>query len=79
MGVLYTGNFYVPIDYSLPAERIQLIYDTLDPIAVIDARTNTGKAVEGAIDFTEASTGMEIDEELSTGYSHRVRQACLRA
>ena len=37
MGVLYTGNFYVPIDYTLPAERIQLIYDTLDPIAVIDA------------------------------------------
>jgi acyl-CoA synthetase (AMP-forming)/AMP-acid ligase II len=64
MGVLYTGNFYVPIDYTLPAERIQLIYDTLDPIAVIDARTDTGKAVEGAIDFAEASTGEEIDEEL---------------
>ena len=64
MGVVYTGNFYVPIDNSLPAERIKLIYDTLNPVAVIDARTDTGKAVEGAIDFTEASTGAEIDEEL---------------
>ena len=29
MGVVYSGNFYVPIDATMPEERIKLIYDTL--------------------------------------------------
>ena len=64
MGVVYSGNFYVPIDYTMPAERIKLIYDTLNPVTVIDARTDTSKEVEGAIGFDEASSGADIDEEL---------------
>ena len=38
MAVVYSGNFYVPVDASMPAERIQLIYDTLQPAMIIDAR-----------------------------------------
>lgn len=38
MGILYSGNFYVPIDFSMPKERIELILNTLKPIDVIDAR-----------------------------------------
>ena len=64
MGIVYSGNFYVPIDNTMPAERIKLIYDTLDPVAIIDARTDTTKPVEGAIDFEEAAYGTEIDEDL---------------
>ncbi len=37
MGVVYSGNFYVPIDPSMPAERIKLIFDTLSPVMTIDA------------------------------------------
>lgn len=38
MGVVYSGNFYVPIDATMPEERIKLIYDTLKPIMILDAR-----------------------------------------
>ena len=64
MGILYTGNFYVPIDYSMPAERIRLIYDTLQPVAVIDGRSGSVKPVEGTIKYEDAACGGEIDEDL---------------
>jgi len=35
LGVAYSGNFYVPIDIQMPKLRIQLILDTLNPIATI--------------------------------------------
>lgn len=35
MGVLESGNFYVPIDCKMPYERVKLISDVLDPIAAI--------------------------------------------
>lgn len=35
MGVVYSGNFYVPLDSKMPSERIKLIIDKLDPPAVI--------------------------------------------
>ena len=63
MGIAYSGNFYVPIDNTMPPERVKLIYDTLDPIAVIDGRTNTEKEVEGAISLEAILAGGSIDEE----------------
>lgn len=35
MGVVFSGNFYVPIDASLPEQRKKLIIDTLDPMMII--------------------------------------------
>ena len=35
MGVVYSGNFYVPIDSKMPQERIKLIIETLNPHAAI--------------------------------------------
>lgn len=35
MGVVYSGNFYVPIDNSLPEQRKKLIIDTLNPVMII--------------------------------------------
>ena len=35
MGVAKSGNFYVPIDRQLPLKRVELIFNTLDPVAVI--------------------------------------------
>jgi amino acid adenylation domain-containing protein len=35
MAVAYSGNFYVPIDKQMPKMRIELILDTLKPIATI--------------------------------------------
>ncbi len=49
MGVVYSGNFYVPIDATMPSERVNLILDTLKPMAVLDARDECDGAY-GAID-----------------------------
>jgi D-alanine--poly(phosphoribitol) ligase subunit 1 len=35
MGVAYSGNFYVPIDIQMPKKRIELILETLNPIATV--------------------------------------------
>ena len=39
-GVVYSGCFYVPIDEEMPAYRVELIFKTLNPRAVLcDAKT----------------------------------------
>ena len=63
IGIVYSGNFYVPIDNTMPAERVNLIYDTLQPVAVLDARTNTSKPIEGATPIEEILADGRIDEE----------------
>ena len=41
MGTVMSGNFYVPVDRSLPAQRVKLIFETLDPrCAVIFGKDN---------------------------------------
>ena len=35
MGVVESGNFYVPIDCKMPFERVKLISDVLSPVAAI--------------------------------------------
>lgn len=35
MGVLFAGCFYVPVDTSMPAQRVELILKNLEPSAVI--------------------------------------------
>lgn len=35
MGIVYSGNFYVPIDNSLPEKRKKTIIDTLNPVMII--------------------------------------------
>lgn len=44
MGIVYSGNFYVPIDPAMPAKRIALILDTLKPVMILSAAD--GKTVE---------------------------------
>ncbi|MBP3835984.1 MAG: AMP-binding protein, partial [Pyramidobacter sp.] len=34
-GVIYSGNFYVPIDLSQPVDRIRGMFELIHPIAVI--------------------------------------------
>ena len=64
MGVVYSGNFYVPIDNTMPAERVRLIYDTLKPVAVIDARLKEDELIEGAIPVMDMIGDEAGDAEL---------------
>jgi amino acid adenylation domain-containing protein len=34
-GVIYSGNYYVPLDDEMPRHRIELIFSTLNPAAII--------------------------------------------
>ena len=53
MGVVESGNFYVPIDCKMPPERIRLIMDVLDPIAT-DFVTEQNKSALESIGFNGA-------------------------
>jgi amino acid adenylation domain-containing protein len=67
MGIAYSGNFYVPIDMQMPRLRIELILDTLKPVAILAKRSDMNFAVEVSsglriLNFEE-SVGFPIDEE----------------
>ena len=49
-GVLYSGNFYTILDVKSPRERINLILNTLEPVAIITDAKNLEKAKELVID-----------------------------
>lgn len=46
MGVVESGNFYVPIDCKMPYERVKLISDVLNPIAAITITTADEKILD---------------------------------
>ncbi len=61
MGIIYSGNFYIPIDKTMPEERVSLILDTLKPIGIIDARNQKDDTQTGFEDLLEEA---QIDEDL---------------
>lgn len=50
MGVVESGNFYVPIDCKMPDNRVKLIHEVLNPIAAITVTTKD-EAILDAIGF----------------------------
>ena len=48
MGAAYSGNFYTPIDVSMPASRIQKIMETLNPALIITDKAHAEAAGEFA-------------------------------
>ncbi len=42
MGVVYSGNFYTPLDVAMPLERIRRICDVLDPVYIITDKAHGG-------------------------------------
>lgn len=70
MGVVYSGNMYVPIDATMPEERVQLILKTLNPFALLDARNAKSESssetdslipVDGILDETKVNQEL-LDE-----------------
>lgn len=52
MGIAKSGNFYVPIDSQLPAKRIALIFETLQPKAAIVSEKT--RKIPGSFHFSQA-------------------------
>lgn len=72
MGVVESGNFYVPIDNKMPSERIRLIVEVLNPVAAItvtdkDAQVLQSIGFQGIIIDYNTVIGQEGDEALLSG------------
>ncbi|MCM1568123.1 MAG: amino acid adenylation domain-containing protein [Roseburia sp.] len=68
MGIVYSGNFYIPIDTEMPNDRIERIFDTVQPFAIITDENyfEKAKAIGANTDIILFSKGVEtpIDEEI---------------
>ena len=63
MGVVYSGNFYVPVDSTMPEERVRLMFDTLDPAAVLDARADA-VSTDGSVSVKDILDEQTADEDV---------------
>lgn len=66
LGVAYSGNFYVPIDIQMPKMRVELILNTLNPVAMVVTPVSKKFSYEVApdliaVDYEEA-LGVEVQE-----------------
>lgn len=69
MGVVQSGNFYVPIDCKMPDQRVKLIADVLSPVAAItvtaaDVKTLDQIGFEGARFYYDEIINTEVDDHL---------------
>ena len=77
MGVVESGNFYVPIDNKMPEARIRLIAQVLNPIAAITVTTRDAQALQAigfdgaVIDYQEA-IAHESDQPLLDGIRDQI-------
>lgn len=63
MGVVQSGNFYVPIDCKMPDQRVKLISDVLNPVAAITVTAADEKTLD-LINFQGAR--LKYDEVIFT-------------
>ena len=63
LGVVESGNFYVPIDCKMPFERVKLICDVLSPIAAMTI-TDADDKILDQIEF--AGARFKYDEVIET-------------
>ena len=59
MGVLQSGNFYVPVDSQMPLSRMEAILETLDPVALVytQATRDTAQAMSKFCPILEDKEG----------------------
>ena len=77
LGAVYSGNFYTPIDVTMPKERILSILDTLSPAAlIIDAKSR--KAAD-ALGFRGKLLVLEdlLEGDIDEGGLEKVRRTAI--
>ena len=62
MGIIYSGNFYVPIDDEMPDDRIAKIFGSVQPVAVIADAQFTERAAGLAKVADEGCRVLSFDE-----------------
>jgi len=70
LGVAYSGNFYVPLDSQMPKSNIELILNTLEPVAVI--------AIMSDLDFIKVNVSPGLPIILfEESMNHEINEAAL--
>lgn len=61
LGIVYSGNFYVPLDTGMPIDRVRMILEDLSPVMILASgeQTIAGRQV---IPYTEIENALEADE-----------------
>ena len=75
MGVVYSGNFYVVLDGEMPAERINKIFSTLQPRAVIAGEGFEEKAQLLDFDGEVFNLGKLLETEIDSDKLAEIRAA----
>jgi len=63
MGIIYSGNYYSPIDTSMPEKRVNLIMKELSPVLVIAETANT-YVCENLCTYEKCMNQKAIDEKM---------------
>lgn len=72
LGVVYSGNFYVPLNRSLPVERVRIMLNILQPEAVLGMAEDYKYVEGGEFPFYEFDDMCNIDQNLEK--LHLIRQ-----
>jgi len=77
LGVVFSGNFYVPVDPKIPVERKKLIFERINPPAILLTKNN-GYFLEG-IDDNQKQIFLEdsVNEEIENQKLLRIRQSMI--
>lgn len=67
-GIVYSGNFYVPIDINMPKERIGLIFEDLNPIMTL---ASSGQGIE-EISITDYEDIVGTDDSVDSTVNDRL-------
>lgn len=65
MGIIYSGNFYVPVDDTMPQKRVELIMDTLNPVLILNSKEKTRLQLDGVVPYEEIAKGEIWEEKLA--------------
>lgn len=76
MGILYSGNFYCPIDTDMPVQRLEIIMETLKPAAILVDEVNENKIIQmnlgyPCFNYKDIISG-EIDMERLAGIRRKM-------
>ncbi|MCI8362935.1 MAG: amino acid adenylation domain-containing protein [Clostridia bacterium] len=77
-GVVYAGCFYVPIDSQMPAERIKLIFDTLQPSMILYDDITESKLHEINFNFHKLHYKNALESSINKMQLSKIR-ACTKS
>ena len=60
-GVVYSGNFYVPVDLGLPEVRLKKMLETINPVAILGKEDESFEGVEASVSFFSIKQMLEAD------------------